>query len=269
MKAEIKIAIAVLIGFLSLLWLEKPLREYLSLMISDDVTAKLTSRLTIRIFLIALGYVLIERLRLITFNGLNSWLNFKNIQAVIIALSLILAGISNNWEIYINSRIEVLILFILSTFAVGFVEELTFRGTIFPLLIRSFKRMNQPILISAMLSSSMFGLVHFINVFSQLENIIGITSQVFFATAIGVFFCGLALRTENILIPCIIHGLINVGFSAGELNQTVKEISDLEEVSGINWNSLISTTIFFSFIFIGGIYMILKTDIETVYHKLY
>jgi membrane protease YdiL (CAAX protease family) len=268
MKKEIKIAIVVLIGFLSFLWLEKPLREYLTLTLFEEKIAKQISSITIRIILIAITFGLIKKLRLIDFTGLNYWQNLKNIQAVMIVLAFIIIGISGNWTTYKGTKLELLILFALSTFAVGIVEELAFRGTIFPLLIKSFKKTNRPILISALLSSLMFGLVHFINLFSQPENIIGIISQVFFATAIGVFFCGLMVRTENILIPCIIHALVNFSFGAGELKQSIKEISDIEEVSVINWNSLIPTTIFFSFIFIGGIYMILKTDKEAILDSL-
>ncbi len=260
MKKEIKISIIVLIGFLSFLWLEKPLKEYLSLNLFEEEIAKQISSITIRTILIITAIGVIKKLRLIDFTGLNSWQRFRNIQAVIIAFGFIIMGMTGNWTTYTNTKIELLVLFALSTCVVGIVEEFVFRGTIFPLFIKSFKIKNRPILTSAVLSSLMFGIVHFINLFSQPENIIGITSQVFFATAIGVFFCGLMVRTENILIPCIVHALVNFSFGAGELKQSIEDISDIEEVSGINWNSLVPTTIFFSFIFIGGIYMILKTD---------
>lgn len=268
MKKEIKIAILVLIGFLSFLWLEKPLREYLSLSLFEEEIAKQISGITIRIILIIITFGLIKKLRLIDFTGLKSWQNIKNIQAVFLVSAFILVGIFNNWSTYTTTKLELLILFTLSTFVVGIVEELTFRGTIFPLLIKSFQTTNRPVLISAVLSSFMFGLVHFINLFSQPENVVGIISQVFFATAIGVFFCGLMVRTENILIPCIIHALVNFSFGAGELKQTLAEIPDIEEVAGINWSSLIPTTIFFSFIFAGGIFMILKADKERILDTL-
>jgi hypothetical protein len=268
MKKEIRIALVVLIGFLSFLWLEKPLREYLSRVLFEEQIAKQISSIIIRITLITITFGLVKKLRLIDFTGLNYWQNFKNIQAVIIALAFIIMGISGNWTTYLDTEFSTLILFALSTFAVGIVEELAFRGTIFPLFIKSFKKLNKPILISAILSSIMFGLVHFVNLFSQPENIIGITSQVFFATAIGVFFCGLMVRTENILIPCVVHALVNFSFGAGELKQSVEAFPDIEDVSGVNWSSIIPTTLFFSFIFIGGIYMILKTDKETILNRL-
>jgi membrane protease YdiL (CAAX protease family) len=260
MKKEIKIAILILIGFLTFLWLEKPLREYLSINLFNEQIAKQISSITIRIMLIGVVFALIKKFQHIEFTGLNNWKKLKNVQAIIAVSAFIMIGLFQNWNTYINTEIDLLILFAMSTVTVGVVEELVFRGTVFPLFIKSFKKANRPIIISAVLSSLMFGLIHFVNIFSQPENLIGITSQVFFATSIGVFFCGLMIRTENILIPCIVHALINFSFGAGELKQSIVVVSKIEETTGINWNSVIPTTIFFSFILVGGIYMILKAD---------
>jgi membrane protease YdiL (CAAX protease family) len=268
LKKEIKISLFVLIGFLSFLRFEKPLREFLSEILFDELIAKQISGISIRMILIVIIFLLINKFQLLDFTGLNSWRNHKNIQTVFITLAFVIVGISGNWNTYVNTDLRILFLFALSTMAVGIAEELAFRGTILPLLIISFANRKQPILKSAILSSLMFGLVHFINLFSQPENSIGIISQVFFATAIGVFFCGLMVRTENILIPCILHALVNFSFGAGELKQTIEETSTINESSVINLDSLIPTTIFFLFIFIGGVYMILKTDEKTILEKL-
>ncbi len=267
MNKEIKISAVVLIGFLSFLWLEKPLREFLSLVMFNDFEAKQISSIVIRTTLILVAAVFIKKLNLKEFTGFNSWKNYKNIQAIFIPLTFILMGLVSNWNTYSNTASKMLILFVLSTLVVGIVEELVFRGTIFPLFIKSFSDKRRPILISAVLSSLMFGVVHYVNLFSQPENLIGITSQVFFALAIGVFFCGLMTRTENILIPCLLHALVNFSFGAGELKDTVEHTS-IDEITEISWNSLIPTTLFFSFIFIGGVYMILKSDKENILRKL-
>ena len=268
MKKEIAISIVILIGFISLLWLEKPLREFLSGVLPDKQFAEQIAGITVRIILIIITILLMKKFRLIEFSGLNNPKHFKNIQAIIISLAFILTGISGNWDNYINSDYTILSAFAISTLGVGILEEFVFRGTIFPLFIISFKNTNRPLLISAVLASLAFGLVHFINLFSQPENIAGIISQVFFATSIGVFFCGLMVRTENILIPCIIHALVNFSFGAGELKPPVEEIYNTAENPGTEWSSLIPTTIFFSFIFSGGIYMILKTEAKMILDKL-
>jgi len=69
------------------------------------------------------------------------------------------------------------------------------------------------------------------------------------------------------LLPSLVHALINLSFGAGKL-KPIEEATNVVETSGINWNSLIPTTIFFSIIFMGGVYMILKSDKQIIVEKL-
>lgn len=268
MKKEVKISIAVLLGFLAFLWLEKPTRELLVHYQVDELIAKLISGLLIRLVLIVGTIVLVIKLKLIEFVSLNALGKFRNIHSAMIALSIIIMGFISNWNTYISTQLYMVIMFLLYALTVGIVEEFVFRGTIFPLFIRGFKNEKWPIILSAVVSSFLFGVIHYVNLFKQPENIIGITSQVFFALSIGVFFCGLMVRTENIVIPCLIHGLINFTFGSGELKQISEDTSIIAESSGTDWSTLIPTTIFFTFIFLGGVYMILKSNKELILHKL-
>lgn len=268
MKKEFKIAILIFLGFLSLLWIEKPLRELLSSFQIDDRTANNSSGLVVRVILIFVAYHFIKKLKFEKFTGLDSLSKFTNIQAIFIPLMFILMGLFSNWKIYLNSEFHTLLLFGLSVLAVGVVEEFIFRGAIFPLCIKALRNSQRPILIGAILSSSLFGIVHFINLFSQPANLVGITSQVFFALSIGVFFSGLLVRTENIAIPAFIHALVNFSFGAGELRTVTEEISTVKEVMGVDWSTIIPTTIFFAFIFAGGVYMILNCNEKNIIRKL-
>ena len=268
MKKEFYISILILLGFVSFLWLEKPLRECLDTLLLNKQLAKNISGATVRIILIVLVFSMIRSFKLIHFTGLDSWRNLKNIQAAAIPFAIVAMGIMGNWNTYLSSEFSILLFFAISTFTVGVVEELTFRGTVFPLLIKSFAHSKRPILISGIVSSLMFGAIHFINLYSQPGNLIGITSQVFFATSIGVFFCGLLVRTENILVPAIIHAMVNFGFGAGELKEVIEKTEVVNTIDAVNWNSIIPTTVFFLFIFIGGIYMINKADKKAIKGKL-
>jgi len=268
MKKELKIATIIFIGFLSFLWIEKPLRELLSSFQIDYLTAKYSSGLVVRVILIYLAFLLVKKLKFEKFTGLDSLRKYTNIQAIFIPLMFILMGLFSNWNTYYNSEIHTLLLFGLSVLAVGVVEEFIFRGTIFPLCIKALKNSRRPILIGAILSSSLFGIVHFINLFSQPDNLIGITSQVFFALSIGVFFSGLMVRTENIIIPAFIHALVNFSFGSGELKTVVEDISVVNEGMGVNWSSVIPTTMFFAFIMAGGVYMILNCNEKSIMQKL-
>ncbi|HMP14950.1 MAG TPA: CPBP family intramembrane metalloprotease [Saprospiraceae bacterium] len=269
MKKGIIISWFLLIGFIAILWIAKPLRAYLSTSLFDVLTAKLISDIFVRAILVIVVVILIQKFKLVAFSGLTTWRKIKNIQAALIAIVFIIIGITSNWHKYFNSPNHLLLLFAIKTLSVGIVEELLFRGTIFPLFIQSFEKSKRTLLISAILSSLLFGLIHYVNLFSQPENFIGITSQVFFATSIGVFFCGLMVRTGSILIPIVIHALINFSFGAGELSQAIEKASEFNNISSLtDLNTLIPTTIFFTFIFIGGIYMIKKTDEEEIIKKL-
>jgi membrane protease YdiL (CAAX protease family) len=268
MKTEFKFATLIFIGFLSILWLEKPLRELLISSQIEELTAKYSSGLLVRMVLIMTGLVLVKKLYLKSYTGLNSLDKFSNIQAVFIPLLFILGGIFSNWNIYSNAQPYQLILFLGFVLSVGIVEELFFRGMIFPLCINAFKNLKSPILLGAILSGSLFGLVHFVNLFNQPGNVAGIVSQAFFALSIGIFFSGLMVRTENIFIPVLIHAMVNFGFGAGELEAVTKEIPEINKEMGINWNSIIPTTLFFIFIAAGGVYMIYKCNKDNIMQKL-
>ena len=153
MKKGIIISVFLLIGFISILWVEKPFREYLSTSFFDVLTSKLISGISVRTFLIIAIGILIYKLKYLEFSGLTTWRKIRNIQAVLIAGVLIIMGIISNWDTYFKSPSHLLILFSIYTLAVGIVEELFFRGTIFPLLIGSFKKTKGALLISASFSS--------------------------------------------------------------------------------------------------------------------
>lgn len=159
-------------------------------------------------------------------------------------------------------------LFLCYTISVGLVEELVFRGVVFPLFMKGFLKSKRPVLIAAVFSCFFFSALHFVNLFNQPENLIGITSQVFFALSIGVFFSGIMVRTQNIIVPIVLHILINLSFGSGELVNKVKDTTSVGQKTGVNWSSIIPTTIFFAFIFLSGVYMILKSDKKTIFNKL-
>jgi membrane protease YdiL (CAAX protease family) len=151
----------------------------------------------------------------------------------------------------------------------GFTEEMCVRGLMFPLIVKANNNRRQIILISALLSSIIFGLLHYSNLKNQPGNFEGITSQVVFGFAIGMYFCGLLLRTENILVPAVMHGLFNITFGPKNIMLTpVSNISDQRETQFFDWSSFVSTSIVFLLILFIGIFMIRKADKQSVFRKL-
>ncbi len=111
------------------------------------------------------------------------------------------------------------ILYILSMFCVGFLEELIFRGLLFNAMLENGK--NSAIIVS----SVTFGIGHIINLINGsgaelLPNLL----QVVYAIAVGFMFVMIYYRTKS-LLPCIItHGVFNaLSAFANETGLTSKE----------------------------------------------
>lgn len=100
------------------------------------------------------------------------------------------------------------VLYILSMFCVGFLEELIFRGLLFQAMAKDGVRS------AIVVSSVTFGIGHIVNLFNGsgaelLPNLL----QVMYAVAVGFAFVMIFCRTKS-LVPCIItHSIFN-GLSA-------------------------------------------------------
>lgn len=268
MKKNLTSAIFIAIGFIALLWLEKPLRTWFISHGMEALAAKFSAGTMVRLLLCGLSLGLVYRLKLQRFAGFSPKMDVHNLQATMIALAFIALGIVGNFGTYTNAEPRLLLLFFLSVMCVGLVEEFVFRGLVLPLLIKSFQTHKNALYLSVLSSSLLFGVVHFLNLFQQPDNVLGITSQVFFAVSIGVFFGGLMLRTQNILVPAILHGLVNFAFGSAELKATTLPESTAKLAHDANWNSIVPTAIFFLFILLGGLFMVKKTDANLILSKL-
>ncbi|MBV6443198.1 MAG: hypothetical protein EPGJADBJ_04927 [Saprospiraceae bacterium] len=255
-------------GFIGLLWFEKPLKALLNHYCTNELQNGFIAGIIVRFFILLLLIGIIRYFKFENFNGIGKERQVGNLHALILPCTIASMGIMSNWDNYVNADITLFLLFILSALMVGFAEEFAFRGIIFPLFIRSFSEKRSSLTLGVIATAFLFGAIHFVNLFSQPGNIIGVTQQVFFALSIGVFFGGLLLRTGSLMVVSMFHGLVNFAFSGGELGQAVqKEVIGKPE-EGINWNSLIPTTILFTFILFGGLYMIRKVKKEDVLEKL-
>lgn len=120
-------------------------------------------------------------------------------------IPLALMMIANLWQgISLQVSVTETVLYILTMFGVGFLEEVIFRGLLF-------KAMAENGIKSAVIVSSItFGMGHIINLFNGsgaelLPNIL----QVIYAAAAGFMFVMIFYKSGS-LIPCIVaHGLFN------------------------------------------------------------
>ena len=86
----------------------------------------------------------------------------------------------------------------------GFVEETWFRGLAVPIGMGYLPR-DKRILITVLITSIFFGVLHFGNVFGGAQVVIGVI-QAIATTFGGIFFIAVFLRTGSILVPIIMHG---------------------------------------------------------------
>lgn len=112
---------------------------------------------------------------------------------------------ANLWYgVTLNYGLAETLLYILSMFCVGFLEEVIFRGLLFNAMREdSYK-------VAVIVSSLTFGIGHIINLFNGSgAELIPNLLQVVYATAAGFMFVMIYCKTESLMGCILIHGLFN------------------------------------------------------------
>ena len=90
----------------------------------------------------------------------------------------------------------------------GLFEEVLFRGLILKLLHKKMGQTKKGMSYVCILSSVIFGVAHFVNLIHA--DALPVVSQVIYATATGILFAALYLRTKTLWVPILLHGLVNL-----------------------------------------------------------
>ena len=112
---------------------------------------------------------------------------------------------ANLWYgVTVNYGLAETLLYILSMFCVGFLEEVIFRGLLFNAMREdSYK-------VAVIVSSLTFGIGHIINLFNGSgAELIPNLLQVVYATAAGFMFVMIYCKTESLIGCILVHGLFN------------------------------------------------------------
>ena len=176
-------------------------------MISTTLGIEKIITLPIGLILSIILFIYLKKYKLVHDFGLKK--TKINSRHMLFYIPCIILLTTNLWfGIKLNYSIIETIIYILTMFCVGFLEELIFRGFLFNTL----KKDNLKIAI--IVSSLTFGIGHIVNLFNGsgidlLSNLL----QVLYATSAGFMFVMIYQITDS-LIPCIItHALFN-GLSA-------------------------------------------------------
>lgn len=269
-KKEFKLISFILVGSVGFTLLGDPLEDIFNNYWDQGAEHNmLIAGIIVRLVLIGLLFFLTRKMGFYSFNGFRRKVFVRNKSVLYLPFLIVIAGILINWEIYVGANDLHLTLIVISVLCVGMAEELCFRGLILPLSINAFKNKNNALYLGLILSSVLFGLVHYTNYF-DISNFRGVTSQVIYAIAMGVFLGALMLRTGNILTPAFFHAAFNFLFGHGLIdnNTTYQSFELVPSERSLDWLDLLGSVLLFVLILTIGLNMIKLVNREAVQKDL-
>ncbi len=156
---------------------------------------------------------------------------------IFISVSTLIVSISSSKHGAPLSSVEIAV-FVLAMAAVGFAEEIFFRGILSRMIFEKYGEDACGVWFSAIVSGLIFGSVHFINALHA--DIVGVAVQAVCAAAIGICLTALYYRTGNIYVVASLHAfmdfcaLFSSGvFGEGSLSGAISNYSPLQLISAL------------------------------------
>ena len=126
---------------------------------------------------------------------------------------------------------EVLAL-LLFTLAVGIFEELLCRGWILNGFLEKFENSRKNIILSILISSFIFGIIHILNFFAG-QPLVFTIGQIIGAISMGIALGAIYYRTKNIWTVAFIHGFWDFAIFFGQINEGSTCITNTVENASI------------------------------------
>lgn len=152
--------------------------------------------------------ILIKTLKIKPFMRVEHWLFLLPAFAVALANLPLISYLNGNMSLVRDGTAD-FILFIVYCISVGVLEELVFRGVLFPALAGSFTQDKKGLIKAFVLSSVLFGAAHLTNLFRG-ANVGATFLQVLYTTLTGGLFCFVFIQTKNVLCSAAVHALYNM-----------------------------------------------------------
>lgn len=275
MKKDIKYPTTFLVIYVPYLLLRYPLEKLLINNGLSELKSSFISTIIITIPLLISLVWLMRKLDFKKFNGIDNGIKLEKPKFLFLPLLFLFYIFYSDFSSIINSETSALLLLVLSVILVGFSEEFFFRGILLPLFLTNFKNKNGFIFLSVLLSSLIFGIVHFLNLLNNPENILGVTVQVIFAFCIGFLFSGFILKTKSIIIPSLIHAMVNFKGMINYLDLKVptkiseQKLSELPELPEETiWVIFSELDLTFILLLLGGYMLIRKINKKELLERL-
>ncbi|CCV64727.1 hypothetical protein BN85411500 [Alteracholeplasma palmae J233] len=128
--------------------------------------------------------------------------------------------------------------YILFMICVGLFEELLFRGILLNVFIKVFENKENKELKALMVSSLLFGMVHFLNILGGQHYLVTI-GQVIYTISLGLIFGLIYLKSGNLIAAIIAHVMLNIVAMFTVLIYPTTQIADVSFMSNLI-NALIS-----------------------------
>ena len=106
------------------------------------------------------------------------------------------------------SPLNLLIVVLHPFIGTGLLEEVLVRGLLLKILLKKKGHSKRGIINACVISSAIFGLAHIVNLTHMAVS--SVISQIIYATAVGLFYAALYLRTKTLWVPILLHGLFNL-----------------------------------------------------------
>lgn len=153
---------------------------------------------------------------------------------------------------------------LLCTF-VGIAEEFMCRGWVQNEFIERYGYDKKHIILSIVLSSCIFGIIHLTNIVAQ--DAFTTLTQVLQATAIGFMFGSIYYKTKNIWTVAFLHGLYDFSIFLGEVN-LIKDCTNTLPNLPTSIVSLISSLILIIYFILSGVLVLMQTDLKEKSRKV-
>lgn len=171
----------------------------------------------------------------------------RSVKGILLSLPAILVAV-NNLPIIALARgtallvygAEFIAVFAFECLAVGFFEEVTFRGIVFPLVLQKTGTSVKGRLQAMIFSSAMFGFLHIVNLLNGFSG--GVFLQMGYSFLIGAMLSVAMFQGAGVVTCAIIHGVYNFcGMLISELGQG--SFSDIWNVPEIILTAVVAVAV--------------------------
>lgn len=232
----------------------------------SDIMAEEISYFLKRLLIIPLAILGIKSLNLKALAGLDKQLPWERKYLILIPSYILIVGAVQIFEKDTSGleAFDVLLLFI-STMAIGFSEELVFRGLLQSIFIQA--NNGNKLFLSVLMPSVIFGAMHLGDF--KTENASSEVSQFLYAIFFGVCFGAILIRTNKLIPLAIMHGLIDFVFGFSKIMGTDPQETSIEatDLSAEIINAIASSMVILPLLIVG-ILVLKKVQRESIYNKI-